>query len=522
MKLTCSKAINSMMNDSILKTKLISKELIFSQPGAFKQEELLFGLPEKIIQFGTGVLLRGLADYLVDKANKGGYFNGSVVVVKSTGNDTSEFNLQDNIYTVLEKGVKNGEDFHKNNLITCISRVLAAQTEWDAVLQCAADPAIQIVISNTTEAGLVYADEELTNEAPVSFPAKLTAYLWKRYHAFNGDAAKGMVILPTELVSDNGKVLKEYVLHHAENNKLEAGFINWITDSNHFCNTLVDRIVPGKSEKDDLITWNDEISFYDHLHFTAEPFLLWAIEGGEAVREKVTFAQADSRVVIAEDISGFKEQKLRILNGSNTLVVSPAYLAGLNTVYDTVKDELFTRYTIQLIEQEVIPTIIEKCPTAPVFAKEVLDRFSNPFVQYKLLNIALQHSSKMNSRVAATIIRYYSAFNAYPPLTMAGLASFFLFYTPAGQEGDTFYGERGDERYHYRDEHTAFLCNTLNGCTWDYKFEAEAPVFTVLNNQDIFTPELVALPGLVTTVAGLCCRLKKEGIRATIENYILS
>jgi tagaturonate reductase len=494
--------------------------IIKTYPGEFGIKEELIQLPEKVIQFGTGILLRALVDYLIDKANKKNFFNGRAVIVKSTGNSVDEFINQDNLYTVLEKGTFNGKSFEQKNVIACISRVLPARQQWKQVLQCAADPDIEIVVSNTTEAGLTFEEEIINNEAPKSYPGKLMAYLWQRYKVFNGDEGKGMIVLPTELVSNNGKLLKKFVLQHASNNNLPEQFTNWISNNNHFCNTLVDRIVPGKSEKDDVINWNDKLKYMDRLHTTAEPYLLWAIEGDDYIKQKLSFIEADKRAVVAESIEGFKEQKLRILNGSNTTVVAPAYLAGLNTVHETVTDSLFTAFTQQLIDHEILPTIIKEYPTADAFAKEVMDRFRNPFVRYPLLNIALQYSGKMNNRNAATFIRYYKTFNKYPPLLSIGLASFFLFYTPAGKENDAYYGLRSDERYLYRDEHVIFLCSNLQGMDWHDTIAGEKAVLTIMNNDKIFTSELATPPGLAKMIAELCRQLLEEGIRTTIEKYL--
>jgi tagaturonate reductase len=508
------------MSQNTIKTPLLNKAFVADHPDVFKLGADVLSLPEKVIQFGTGVLLRGLVDYVIDAANKKQIFNGSVVVVKSTSNVVTEFEQQDNFYTILEKGLHLGGAVEQKYLVTCISRVLSAQNEWESILQCAADPLVEIVISNTTEAGLVFVDEVLSDQSPQSFPAKLTACLWNRYNVFNGDKDKGMVILPTELRSNNGQLLREFVLLHAGNNKLPPAFLDWVANCNHFCNTLVDRIVPGKSEKDDLVLWDDKLSYIDHLHTKAEPFLLWAIEGNNMVKAKLLFAQNDERVIIAEHINGYEEQKLRILNGSNSIVVSPAYLAGCNTLFDTVTDNLFAEYTARLINEEIIPTIIDQCPNAPAFAKEVLDRFGNPFVQYKLLNIALQSSSKMNSRNAATIIKYHHAYGQYPPLTLIGLASFFLFYSPKGKEGGAYYGLRDDVRYPYRDEHTDFICTTLEHINWLDNDMAITAVTKILGNERIFSNELASLPKLASTVAQYCGILQSNGIRETIAHYL--
>src|SRR6188472_507833 len=101
----------------------------------------VFDLPEKVLQFGTGVLLRGLPDYFIDKANRQGIFNGRIVVVKSTdGGDAAAFDKQDGLYTLCMRGLVNGQPVEENVISASISRVLSAATEWDSVLKCAHNP----------------------------------------------------------------------------------------------------------------------------------------------------------------------------------------------------------------------------------------------------------------------------------------------------------------------------------------------------------------------------------------------
>src|SRR5215218_3457568 len=210
-------------------------------------DEELFELPEKVLQFGTGVLLRGLPDYFIDKANRQGIFNGRVVVIKSTDHgDTSAFDKQDGLYTLCVRGLENGVKVEENIINASISRVLSAKTEWDAILECAHNPTMQIIISNTTEVGIQLMNDDVRRHPPVSFPGKLLAFLHERYQAFNGSIQSGIVIVPTELIPDNGRKLESIVLELAHLNGLSDEFIQWLEDANHFCNSLVDRIVPGK------------------------------------------------------------------------------------------------------------------------------------------------------------------------------------------------------------------------------------------------------------------------------------
>lgn len=257
-------------------------------------DEALFELPEKVLQFGTGVLLRGLPDYFIDKANRQGIFNGRVVVVKSTSQgDTSAFDKQDGLYTVCVRGVQDGQKVEENIINSSISRVLNASEEWEQILECAHNQNMQVIISNTTEVGIQLVNDDIRRHPPLSFPGKLLAFLYERFKAFGGSQHSGMVIVPTELISDNGKKLESIVLELAHLNGLEEAFIEWLESCNHFCNSLVDRIVPGKPDKEALISLEEELGYSDQLVTMSEAYALWAIEGGEEVKNILSFAQVD-------------------------------------------------------------------------------------------------------------------------------------------------------------------------------------------------------------------------------------
>jgi tagaturonate reductase len=508
------------MKDNTTIDQLLDRNFARTHAGVLGMTEADFYRPERVLQFGTGVLLRGLVDYVIDGANKAGLFDGSVVVVKSTDSPLAGFAGQDNLYTLVEQGVQAGEIMDKKHLVSCISRVLTTRSQWDKILQCAADPAIDVVVSNTTEAGLVYVEELFDERAPKTFPGKLAAYLWRRYEVFNGDPNKGMVILPCELRRGNGRLLEAFVLEHARHNDLPGQFLAWLRKSNVFCNTLVDRIVPGTTADRDLIEWDSDLQYIDRLHVRVEPYLLWAIEGNEDLVRRLPFTRVDSRVIISEDIAGYEEQKIRILNGSNTAVALAAFLAGCDTILDTVSDPLFAAFTRQVIDNEILPVITDECPHAAVFANETLDRFRNPYVQYKLLNIALQCSSKINSRNADTIVRYYNRFQRYPPLTIVGLASFFIFYTPMGRRDGAYFGLRNNEPYFYRDDHAEWICGVLEDVDWSDSRQATDAVSKILGNGAIFSKELASVPGLARTVAEHGLALCRAGIRITINQYL--
>lgn len=401
---------------------LLNRQLIKERP-----------YPEKVLQFGTGVLLRGLPDYFIEKANKTGLFGGSIVVVKSTASGgTDKFELQDNLYTLHIKGLEKGVDVQDVLLVSAISRVVSAASDWTAILDVARNPEVETVISNTTEVGIVFdeQDDPLTSP-PVSFPGKLTAVLLERFRAFNGAKDKGMIILPTELIDKNGDVLRDIIIAMAERHQLGADFINWIKRCNHFCNTLVDRIVPGSLSASEQEQAESQLGYKDELAIMAEPFCLWAIESSHPrVSEVLSFARADKRVVITPDIQKFKELKLRLLNGSHTFACGLALLAGFDTVKEAMADPVFSKYVKQVMHKEIIPALVEvgiDKGEASEFADHVIDRFGNPYLHHQWQSISTNYTSKMRMRNLPTIARYVQRYNEVPAYMALGFAGYLQF-----------------------------------------------------------------------------------------------
>jgi tagaturonate reductase len=483
--------------------------------------EILLELPEKVLQFGTGVLLRGLPDYCIDKANKQGVFNGRIVVVKSTSQGgTDEFSHQDNLYTQCIRGISNGQRVEEAVINMSISRVLAASVQWQAVLNCAGNPAMQIIISNTTEVGITLLHHDNVHAAPpLSFPGKLLAFLLERYTKFNGSAESGMVIIPTELITENGTKLKNIVLELAAQNKLDTAFINWISSANDFCNSLVDRIVPGKLPPEEKAATESRLGYKDNLMIMSEAYSLWAIEtSNERTAKLLSFAAPGSGVVIAADISKFLELKLRLLNGSHTFTCGLAVLMGFTTVKQAMEDPLFNGYISQLMMEEMVPAITGKAVTAEEgkqFAAQVLDRYKNPFLEHQWLSISLQFSSKMKMRNVPVLQQFYRV-TGQPPTCMAlGFAAYLLFMKSV-PDNQQFIGDTGGQAYTINDDKAAILYALWgNGNTNNF-------VENVLANTELWGVDLSTLPGFGQAVTDALNTVYKKGIRGTVEQVMAS
>lgn len=454
----------------------------------------IFSLPEKVLQFGTGVLLRGLPDYFIDKANRNGIFNGRIVMVKSTDRGSSAaFDEQDNLYTIYSEGITDGKKINEQVVCSAISRTLTAGSQWDEIIAVAKSADLELVISNTTEVGIEYVAESIFNGAPASFPAKLTAVLYERFKTFNGDAEKGLVIIPTELITDNGKKLKEIVLQVAEHNALEAAFINWINEHNYFCNSLVDRIVPGRPEAAKEAELTAERVYTDELNIMSEIYSLWAIEGDERIAAKLTFQQADSGVVITPDIGLFRELKLRLLNATHTLSCARAVIMGFDTVVEAMNDDAFTDFLKKLVYTEILPSIPYKIDNAVAvdFANKVLDRFRNPAIRHEWLSISLHYTTKLKARVVPLITGYYDKYQSFPPAMALGLASYIRFMRVTAIADGKYQGNINGKTYNITDNYAPYFAGV-----WAQSADAAQVVATVLSNIELWDTDLNALPSL--------------------------
>lgn len=474
-------------------------------PGFQLPGESIFDLPEKVLQFGTGVLLRGLPDYYIDKANRQGLFNGRIVVVKSTDTGlTIEFDRQDSLYTIYSKGFENGQEVEEQIVCSSISRVLTAATDWAAILDVAKSPDLQVIISNTTEVGIQLVTEDITKQIPVSYPGKLLAVLLARYRAFNGAPNSGLVIIPTELIVDNGNKLKAIVLKLAQLNNFETAFINWLKDSNHFCNSLVDRIVPGKPDKQVAESLNKSRGYLDDLNIMSEIYSLWAIEGDSYVTTILSFSKADRGVVITPDIDLFRELKLRLLNGSHTLSCAVAILSGFNTVKEAMDDAGFSGFITRLAFREIIPAIpyaIDQ-QVAEDFAGKVLDRFRNPHIRHEWISISMQYSAKIKMRVIPLLLNHYKHNPSVPEAMALGFACFIGLMKISQNADGSFTGSANGREYKITDSQADYFAKI-----WQLGDE-DVVVRAILKNQELWDADLTELPGFADAVTADLKKIK--------------
>jgi tagaturonate reductase len=429
-------------------------------PEVHLPDPAVFGLPEKVLQFGTGVFVRGLIDYYIDKANHAGLFNGRVVMVKSTdAGDIRHLRDQDGLYTLVMKSVDGDTHREERRVCAAVSRILDAKTQWAEVLACAANPELSVVVSNTTETGIMLQlDDNINAQPPGSFPGKLLAFLFRRYEAFDGSEESGLVILPTELIPGNGALLKRIVNDLAEAAGLPENFTRWLNTANDFCDTLVDRIVPGKPAPGEHQQIETLLGYEDQALVMAETYGLWAIETYRPrTKERLSFSGADPGIHVVPDIAKFRELKLRLLNASHNLSCAVGYLCGFGTVKEAMENSDFNRFMESLILEDIAMSIVFTADISPeearVFGQSVLARYRNPYIHFEWLSICVQDTSKLRIRAVPVVRQHFEKYGFVSARLALCFAAYILFMHTETDDNGHYIGVSHGRRYEVIDEH---------------------------------------------------------------------
>ena len=450
---------------------------------------------------------------MIDIANEQGKFDGDIVLVKPIEfGSLDRFHAQECQYTVQLRGIVDGEPKRINRIVTSVSDAVDAYGEYQRYADYAKLDTLRFIVSNTTEAGIVYDDtDRLEMEPPKSYPGKLTKFLYERYKHFNGAEDKGLVMLPVELIDDNGIHLKECVLKLAKLWELEDGFTEWLEKACVFTSTLVDRIVTGypKDEAEELCK---EFGYQDNLIVTGEPFALWVIESAKDISKEFPLPDAGLPVIFTDNQKPYKQRKVRILNGAHTSFVLASYLCGNDIVLESMQDELIFNFMKETIFDEVIPTLTLPKQDLADFANAVITRFNNPYVKHALLSISLNSVSKWRARCMPSFLEYIEKEGKLPTHLTFSLAALMAFYTGTEIRDKALIGHRDGEEYQILDD--AYV---LEFFAENSSKDAAEYTHAVLSNESFWGQDLTKLAGAEAAVAGYMADIRALGMRGAME-----
>ena len=461
---------------------------------------ILKDAPVKVLQFGEGNFLRAFVDYWFDLANEKAGWNGKCCLVQPIAPGLAKMiNEQEGLYTLYLRGSENGKKVDAKRVISSVKNCLNPyeKADYDAMMEVAASDDLEIIVSNTTEAGIQYDPSCQKDDCPPSsFPAKLTQVLYHRYKA----GKKGIIMLACELIDNNGKELLKCVNQYIDQWGLEEGFRKYVNEACTFCGSLVDRIVP--------------------LLDVGEVFGVWVIEGDPKLNDVLPVKKAglEDKVFVVPDMSPYKKRKVRILNGAHTGFVLGAYLAGENIVRDCMQDETIKGFMNKMLYEEVIPTLPLDKQDLLDFAAAVSDRFNNPFVNHELMSISLNSTSKWKARNMPSFLEYIKEKGELPVCLTMSLAAYIAFYSndiqaltdaglvckrPAGNEY-TVSDDRWVLEFYYAHRNDS----------------AEDLVHAVLANEKMWDQDLTQIKGLEETVVADLKKIRGEGAKAAYASCL--
>lgn len=462
-------------------------------------------LPIKVVQFGEGNFLRAFVDYAFQRLNNEVDFNAGIAVVQPLKDGmVNMINDQDGLYTLFMNGIKKGEKIQDIQLISNIVKAINPYSDFAEYLALAKEAALQFIVSNTTEAGIEFLDTDTPDmQPPAAFPAKLTVLLHERFKHFNGDTSKAVTIIPCELIDYNSETLKKCILQYCDLWNLDAAFVKWVSEDCTYHSTLVDRIVPGYPRAE-IEEYNSKLEYQDNLIVAAEPFFLWAIEGGEDLKAKLPFDKTDLNVKIVDDIRPFKMIKVRILNGAHTAMVPVSLLFGNKLVMETVNGG-FTGPFVDNVIAEISETLPMDKNEITAYAEEVMDRFRNPFIKHALADIALNSISKFKVRVLPSLLGYYTTTKKLPTSLTFSLACLIQFYK----------GTWNNEALPVKD--TPELVEAFKKA-WELG-NIESVVAAVLANTDFWDEDLNKVEGLSQALVHALNEIEANGIQQGFVNF---
>lgn len=475
-----------------------------------ERHEAAVASPVAVLQIGEGNFLRGFFDWMIHVCRRKGLFAGGVAVTqpRPAGRPNLEkLAAQDGLYTLVIRGLESGVRVERKETISVFSAIIDPYREWGRFLELAEGPELRFVVSNTTEAGLVYRGEPLPEkEAVASFPGKMTLLLYRRYQAFGGDPDKGLLFLPCELLERNGDRLRECVLRHAADWGLPKPFADWVRTHNRFLNTLVDRIVTGYPDDGQAEKWFGEWGYRDELLAACEPYHLWAIEAEPGLEQELPLRAAGLNVVWTADLTPFQQRKVRILNGAHTLMAPLGLLHGVEQVRELMEHPALGAFVTGVVEDEIIPSLPYPAPDMRAYAATVFERYRNPFIRHRLADIAMNGISKSRARLLPTMAYYAERGRPVPGGLCRGMAGLLRYYR-VERSGDGFRGRTlSGVPYEVRDE--AGLLGAIAD-TWAAGRSLEATVRALLAESVLWGRDLTEWQGFAEAVAGHMTELER-------------
>jgi tagaturonate reductase len=462
----------------------------------------LLHAPETILQLGWGKFMRGFVPDFVQLANANGRYRGRILAVQreSDHRSTAAAN-QDTLYTLIHRGVEGGQPVQIKRVIGSVSRLLVADRQWGNIEAAVGKRELRVILSNATETGLQFDPaDRFDSRPPRSFPGKLTRLLFARWKGLHGQDAD-VAVIPTELVLNNGPLLHGLVMEQARAWELDEVFLDWLQSSVHVASTLVDRIVVGTPRAELLAEECEAVGYRDDLLTCCEPYYLFAIQADEFTRRHFPMHPATPNVQFVDDLSPYRQRKLRLLNGPQMVLSTLGTLLDFSIVFEAVKDSQVGPFTEQTLSREIIPAMgPEEEAVNSDYARECYQRISNPTIEHRLQGIRVDLTTKNAIRLFPSVRDFLVRRNKLPSR---------LLFTVAATLATALHTQ-------LQDVHADYIVTRWSATDSGSSESCLAFTCDVLARLSESTHEELNVEAIAPEVADLFMQIRRDGLRAVL------
>lgn len=460
-------------------------------------------LRSRIVHFGFGAFHRAHQALLTNRVlnQHGGDWGICEISLFSGDQLMSQLRQQDHLFTVMEKSAAGNQPIIIGAVKECLNARLDSLA---AIIEKFCEPQVAIVSLTITEKG--YCIDPATGHLDLTQPRivhdlqspdephSAPGILVEALHRRRERGLPAFTVLSCDNIPDNGHVVKNAVLDMAA--KRDPQLASWIAEHVSFPGTMVDRIVPAATDAS-LAEITRELGVEDPCAISCEPFIQWVIEDN-FVAGRPDWGSVGAQLV--DDVLPWEEMKLRMLNGSHSFLAYLGYLAGYAHISDCMQDASYRRAARHLMMAEQAPTLRISGVDLGAYADSLIERFSNPALQHRTWQIAMDGSQKLPQRLLDGIRIHLKQGSRWPLLAL-GVAAWMRYVSGVDDMGNAI-----DIRDPLAEKIRAIVETSHD----------ENRVAALLTLQEIFGSDLPANPQFVQAVEDAWQSLVREGARQAV------
>ncbi len=348
-----------------------------------------------IVHIGIGAFHRAHQAVYADDAMRAGDRDWGIIGVSlRSGEVAGQLNPQDGLYTVATRSAADSS----LRVVGAVQHVLVASNDPQSVIDAIAAPATHIVSFTVTEKGYLRAADGSLDLAAAKGPSSLYRFVGAALAARHKAGLPGLTLLSCDNLANNGAVLRRLMREYLASE--HGDLVDWFDAECRCPATMIDRIVPATTDADRAAT-EAALGVRDEGAVVTEGFSQWVIEDDFA-GPRPRWEAVGAELVV--DVAPYETAKLRMLNGAHSALAYIGLGRGHEFVHQAIGDPAIRSLIERLMRDEAAPTIdAASGQDLPAYADALLDRFANPALHHRLIQIAMDGSQKIPQRWLETL-----------------------------------------------------------------------------------------------------------------------